>query len=807
MTPPVGQRPRTRAGRWRQLALVIVLSAATAVLLWVLNKHYPLRHWLFPRYACYFLCSGLWLAGCLASGHAALRWLLGRSLPLLEHLTVGFGLGVVLFQLLMFGLGMARLYGTALFVLLPLAMLAAGVRPLARDLSAAHQKLRAYSGPGMRITALDLLVFVFGALCLVAVYLPVMMPGNISYDAGWRHLAIAEQYAVYGGIRRYDEGWIFAGSPQFASLIYAWGFLLPASTLFDRVELCAHLEFVAFCWTTLVGITAVARKLVPGGHPLVLWVARFAFPGIFLYDSNLSAGTDHLSAVLAPPLLLLGLRAFRAIEPRIGLLLGLFMAAAVCSKETAALLFVPAAALTVALRFALDLLAPLRLLVAPRRRFAAALRCPLRKSALLGSITAGLCAIALSAPHWLKNLIWYGDPLYPNLHRYFSGHPWHQDAAYALRWGFLNTLYSPAQAPDLPWRALRTLLDFSFVPNDWWVMHRDVPVFGSLFTLLLGALPFLRGTRRIWFVVVWVHVAILAWYFGNPYERHLQAIVPWMAASVAATCVLLWRTRSLAVRAATVVLVAAQLIWGADMYFFPGARTPAKALSDFFAQSYQGKYEDRLAFETTPIAISAQLPRNAVLLLHDERLTLGFARKTVTDFYPEQYAIDYPRLTTPERVYAQLRQLGVTHLTFTDSAEGFVPLGGDIAFYEFAWSFTENRRPVSGHWLAAMPKRPPPPPATRKVAVLACGEEYQNGIYELADLKVPRFGPAEHAFPAPRAAADDEANWGSEVFAIAVDGDCKIELSSKLRSQFERVAVRSSLWGRSHEIWLRVRGN
>jgi hypothetical protein len=795
MTPAGAQSPRTRAARWREvgqaIVLLVVLSACTAVLLWVLNKHYPLRHWLFPRYATYFLCSGLWLASCLSAGYVALRWVLGRSLPLIEHLAVGFGLGVVLFQLLMFGFGMARLYGPALFVLLPLVMLAVGLLPLVRDLSAARRKLRAVGGPGVRITVPALLAFAFGTLCLVALYLPTMMPNNISYDAQWRHLAIAEQYVVHGGIRRYDEGWIFAGGPQFPSLIYTWGFLLPGSTLFDRVELCAHLEFVVFCWTTLVGITAIARRLVPGANPLVLWVARFTFPGIFLYDSSLSAGTDHLSAVLAPPLLLLGLRAFRGIEPRLGLLLGLFMGAAVCTKETAALLFVPAPALTVALRFALDLLAPLR-------------GRPLRTSALLGAVTAGVCTIVVSAAHWLKNIVWYGDPLYPNLYRYFSGHPWHQDAAYALKWGFLNTLYVPSQSGDVLTRVLTTLVNFSFVPNDWWVMHRDVPVFGSLFTLLIAPLPFLRGTRRIWFLVCWVHIAILVWYFGNPYERHLQTIVPWMAASVAATCVLLWRTRSIVVRTATVLLVATQLVWGADIYFFPGARTPAKMLTDFFEQSYQGKHKDRLAIKTDAVAVTKKLPRNAVLLLHDERLTLGFARKTVTDFYPEQYAINYPRLTTPDRVYATLRRLGVTHLTFTASAEGYIPLGGDIAFYEFAWLFAENRQHVSGRWLAAMPKKPPPPQPTRRVAVLGCNDEYENGIYELADLNVPRFGPAEHRYPRPRETAIDQKHLDRTVFAIAFDPACKVHLSGKVRARFDRVATRSPLWGRAHEIWLRM---
>jgi len=53
--------------------------------------------------------------------------------------------------------------------------------------------------------------------------------------------------------------------------------------------------------------------------------------------------------------------------------------------------------------------------------------------------------------------------------------------------------------PDLNWagikESLKVLLTYSFEPNDWTAFHGKVPVFGSLFTLLLFCLPFLRGGR------------------------------------------------------------------------------------------------------------------------------------------------------------------------------------------------------------------------------------------------------------------------------------------------------------------------
>src|SRR6185503_9015634 len=127
----------------------------------------------------------------------------------------------------------------------------------------------------------------YGLLCLVALYLPVMTPINSSFDSRWRHMMIAEQYAVHGGIRRFQEGWLFGASPQFTPLLYAWAFMAPASRLFDHAELCAHLEYVIFLVTTLTGLPALVRRLAPRANPWLAWTARFVFPGVMLYDSNL----------------------------------------------------------------------------------------------------------------------------------------------------------------------------------------------------------------------------------------------------------------------------------------------------------------------------------------------------------------------------------------------------------------------------------------------------------------------------------------------------------------------------------------
>src|SRR5262245_65003569 len=249
----------------------------------------------------------------------------------------------------------------------------------------------------------------FGLVCLVALYLPIMSPSNASFDARWRHLYIAEQYVVHGGIRPFREGWSLGASPHFTSLLYTWGFMFPGGLLFDHAELCAHIEYVVFLWTTFVGVPALVRRLVPGANPATVWAARFLFPGTFLYDSNLSVGADHIGALFAPPLLLVCLRMWRAPTARRGLLTGSMIAAAVCAKETTALLLSPFPIVLVALRFLLDVFGGLRGRGWQR---------------LLGPLIAGVTTLVLSSPHWLKNWIWHGDPLYPNLHARFHGRPW-----------------------------------------------------------------------------------------------------------------------------------------------------------------------------------------------------------------------------------------------------------------------------------------------------------------------------------------------------------------------------------------------
>ncbi|HKP57960.1 MAG TPA: hypothetical protein VJV78_14605 [Polyangiales bacterium] len=779
----------------RRVAIALGLLLATAILLHSVQRHYPLEKWLFWRYARYWGAALIWSLGCASLGHRLLRALLGRPLPFLEQLAVGQALGVFAFQLALYVLGMLQLYGHVTFYALPLLFLAAGGRPFFHSLRRGWLHFRA-PRPSLRLSPIAWLAILFGVTALIALYLPCMSPLNSSFDARWRHLYIAEQYALHGGIRRFDEGWALGARPQFTPLLYTWGFLYPAGVLFDRAEMCAHIEFVLFLSTTLAGVPALVRRLVPRANPATVWAARFLFPGTFLYDSNLSVGADHIGALFAPALLLVCLRFWRAPDAARGLLLGTLIAAAVCAKETTALLLAPFPILLVALRFFADLV---------RRRGRSWER-------LAGPVFAGLACVMLSGPHWLKNLHWYGDPLYPNLYAHLHDRPWVASAAYDFEYGFKTMLWAPTRDLHGLRQALQALVTFSFRPYAWWSMHRDVPVLGSLFTLFMIVLPFVRGARRIWLVAACVHFSVFVWFWVHHEERHLQALVPWMAATVAATATLIWRSSGAITRACLGLLIGAQAVWGADVYFYPTHSMtggPAlKAPMELLGQGYLGNFDRRLDYQLEQVLVGARTSAHSVLLVHEARELLGYGRKVVSDATGDQFSIDYSLLQTPDRIYQHLRSLNVTHVVWREgTSAGIAPLGADLAFFDFVLRHTTHRQNVGTANVAQLSSQAPPAPTDgRLVAVLGCGSDYPSGVYRLQDLKTPRFGPAKGSYPKPREDIGSDWPWRDRVFAVAIDPLCpQSPLSPVLFTHFERMARRDERWGRPHDLWVRRR--
>jgi hypothetical protein len=738
---------------WRVVGLTLALGVALTLLVSTMQRHYPLQHWLILRYALYWLASLLFVGSTAVFGSAMLRWIWGGVLPIREHWAMALPLGLIGYFLSCFLVGVTGLLGTWFFFAAPVAMLAIGALPTFRYTRRLRRGLsRARRIPAERkVFPLTRFLWALGVGALALIYFSILHPDNTGYDARWYHLVLAEHYASAGAVERFPEGWVMGTYPQLGSLVYTWAFLAPGARLFDRVELSAHLEFVIFVWRVLSLPVLVQRLLPRGGRAPASWAAHFLFPGVFLYDSSLLIGADHLLGLFAVPIFLMLLRAWPALSSRPMLLLGAMLAGAFLVKYTSVLLLA-FPALAVALRL-------LWLLVRPGLGRS-------RSGALVGSAWLAGSGLLLTAPHWLKNWFWYGDPLYPQLHTRLSLRPWmaeanipyHHDIAVAWHatrdWaGILDTL--------------RVTATFAFEHHDWPDLHGRAPVFGFLFTLTALCLPFLGKAWRLWALYFAGHLGVVAFCTVSWQDRYLQALVPWMASATAASLILAFRTHWLT-RILAVALVTLQVAWGSDVYFYTThrmAHSPLQASIRLINTGREGNHRERFRVFSPLSDVAKGLPKSARPLIHESRQTLGLGRPRVHDRAGTQGALYYSSMRSPRALQSRLLDFRVTHLVWT-SPEGIDTLASDLVFLDFATNHTKRAKTVGPFQVAELSRTPvSATPFGKTVGVFDCSNTYEPGVYQLSDLTVSPFDPAR-PYPKPRKDAASEP-----VTAIAARAD------------------------------------
>lgn len=730
--------------RGRLVVLASLLIGAGAYFLTLVDQHYAIREWLFWIYGKCWCAALFFCFACVSAGNACLVWVLRRTLPLVEHFVASFAVGAFVFFLAEFLIGLAGGLRPPLFFLLPLGLIGIGLRPGLRVVRRARRHLRAARKKRARDWSLpELLLTAAGVVALLLMYAPILTPDNVAYDARWYHIPLAEHYVAQGAIRRLPEGWFFGAYPHLASLYYAWAMLLPQSRYFDKVELMAHLELVFFL-VTLAGVPALVRVLMPRVRAHHSWLSMFLFPEIFNYDSALHTGADHVAALWSIPVLTFLVRGLRARSARLLGFFALMAAAALNTKFTAVIIVV------------LPVLGALgvcsfRLCAGPSSKDrATAFRC------LAACAVVGLVA---TAPFWLKNWIWYGDPVYPKLVEVFPANPATPD----YRVPFENWFYSPEFRPPHSWEGVKAgllaMVTFSFVPNDFSTFHKSSPLFGSLFTLLLVCVPFLGLKKRVWFTIAAVHAGVFVWYEIHHFDRYLQAILPWMAATVTVCIVAIWRMHW-ALRAPLAALVAVQVVWGSDAPFLGNHAMCASALKktiELIEAGPRGRGEKRFRNFESSYAVSRVLPADAKVLVHEQHIHWGLQRASVSDWQGSQGGISYVRTGSLAGVYDLLKGMGVTHLAWkTGTSGGFDTLGSDLLFFRFAKFIAVSSRVVSDQTVARLPRsRPVDDTAESRVAMFDCDGHYSTGIYRLTRLVKSDYDP-DHKYPPPDVSLPDD---------------------------------------------------
>ncbi|HEY8923681.1 MAG TPA: hypothetical protein VIU64_04820, partial [Polyangia bacterium] len=731
-----------RLGGGRRAAVGASLLGGTAVFLAVAHHHYPIQSWLLWPYLRFAAVAILLVAACGSVGHLALVRGLRMSPPLRERFFMSFALGLAIFAWGLCALGHLHLYGAAVAWAWPLACGGAGA-PLAWSFARRLRRhTRRLARP--RLTALGAGVLGFGALGLVLIYAGIMSAAVAGYDARWYHLALAEHYVAAGGITRFPEGFFGGAWPHLASWLYTWAFLAADTMgggLFARIEQSLHVELAIFV-ATLAGLPVLVRSMLGGRRVPAAWVAVLLFPGIFLYDSSLNGTADHVLALWALALLIAGRRAWRAFEPRACLLFAVMAAAAASTKYQAVdVLAFPAAAFVAA---AVGALARRR--ASPRR-------------VVVAVMVAAAASVLLWSPHWLKNLVWYGDPLYPFLRGAFADRPW-QPGALA---GFAGETWRPSG----PWltelgRSLWVLLSFSFVPHDWSRFHGAVPVFGALFTLALPPMALLPGLRRAWPVAAAALGGVWIWYFTYHQDRYLQALVPWMAAVVAAVSVRAWETRDRVVRGGVALAIAAQVVWGADVPFLPTHavlwRAPVQAAAELMSTGHRRDWAARTATASDLEPLGPLFPADARVLVHESEPRLGTGTQVVTDARGAQGGIDYAAWRSPARIARELRAMGVTHLVWQPRPERpreEQRLSNELAFSIFVARAAPDARPVGGTWAAAPLEEGALPEREPSIGLVRCSSGVRRAVAVSWDAVDRVIGePVPTAAPPPAVPPD-----------------------------------------------------
>lgn len=787
------QRPRLALGLsvLRTALLVVSLLLGCYLLVQGVDRFYALKSWLVWRYLGYWAGALFFAVSCQLGG-LPLVDRLGRDFRWSERVLLAQAGGTVLFFLGMFLLGMFGLFHRAVFFIWPILLIAFGARRAFRQFRRLRRLRRVvYRMPRVALSWPKLGAIALGLVALVIVYSQIIHPAQVSYDARWYHLSVAEQYASTGRILRYADRNYVMLYPQLASILYTWAFLSPATELFDKVGFCAHIVFFQFIGI-LAGVALLVRRLIPRAS-LTAWGAVFLFPGLFLYDSGLHLGADHAAAFFAVPLALTALIAFKKWTTHSWLLFGAMVAGGALTKYSVVCLFaLPTLALGV--RGIFGLFRP-----AGRRRV----------DWLVPPAWGLATVLVLSAPHWAKNWVFYGNPVFPYAAGIFEHAPW---ADYNRRmYEVFTSTFEWAPHGTLTQRlneTIRAVPFFAFEVHDWPAFHRNVPVFGFLFSLSGLALPFVRGrTRRLWVGFLACYVGLFLWYWGMHQDRYLQVLLPWMAAVTAGVLALAWRSSAWA-KLPVAALIGLQLAWGADVPFIPGhamlGRPPTSAAIELASTGFRQQIQGRLdVFEPYASVGKALDPRTDRVLLHDHHMNLGFRAMTLEDDAHTTGYFDYGGQPSFAAVERMMRAVGVTHIVWVPrQSQGWAGYAGDLVFFDFLRSHIGEARTFGSFNMARLTSGQDLDLRGAKVAYFGCQGPYTKGVYSLSSMNFPDMLLTDGSiFPKPELPISDPAQLEGQLHAVryvVFDPSCGGKAPRALK-KFQLLANRSTvqLWARA----------
>jgi hypothetical protein len=779
----------------RNVAVLLVCAAGLAGLARVLDRHYALSDWLIWRVLAIGAYALLFNASCVAGGAAVLGLIFRRrQLPALDWLLQSMAVGVTAFVLCLYAAGAFCSFKPWMAIAIPMLLLAAGFRAAPRLASG----LTAFYKATPRLSLLGgvaaFLAVGWGAASLAFLYLEALDVSAINFDAQWYHFPVAQDYARTGCIVAFP-GDNHRAFPHLTSMLHTWALLVPGlEPLPLHWMLSLHLEYSIVIWR-IVGVAAGMSWMLEGARVRGLWVVFFLFPSVFIYDQSIGGSADHFLGFFAMPIALAAARTLRAFEWRWAVVLGVVMGGHLLTKYQA--VYVLAGATVVcASRWLYLCVRHVALL-----RDKAAVRKRRLRRLLYGAGAAALTAILVSSPHFVKNAIFYKNPVYPFAQSVFTAStPKHEPRIY-------KEVRPPSPFP-VKYSGLRRqlwtaelLIDYSFTTRNRDFTARR-PYMGSLFSLLLPCILFVQRRRRVWPILAIAIGAFWTWANLGPNDRYMLGFYDMFIACAGALAVLVWRLGWIA-RAGLVPLVALQLFWGGDAMLFYGAKQLKYALNLIDAGYAGKKDEQRFGAGRKQQQITAATPSDAVILARNYKGLLGLDRTVLMDIRQTQDYINYSRLRDARELWRYYQERGVTHLLYPDGDRRPVRWNNTLLFAELFHHHATDVRRFGNLVLGKMPTAPPAA-STPYLVLTRRLIGYPDGVYRIEQLDIDERSPASSypkLRPEPPYTEEDATELLGQVDAVAV-GNAQFQgpAAQALKTNFDRVERFNG-----YEVYLRRR--
>ncbi|MBC8072581.1 MAG: hypothetical protein IAG13_29940, partial [Deltaproteobacteria bacterium] len=721
----------------------------------------------------------LFTVSCVGVGHLLLRRVFRvGELLLAETWLSSMAVGMACFVVAIYAAGAVGAFHPALSLLLPAACIGASYRDIKSLAVRTFLDLTAPSEQTRVVALIRKAATIWAFIGLGVIYLIALTPDTISLDSAWYHLPVAHDYVRAGRLIPFPSEYNRA-FPQMNSIVYTWAFLLPGITHPLDWMLALHIDYSMIIWKA-IGVAAGVEYLLGDRRVRGIWTGFFLFPMVFTFANAVTAGPEHISGFWAIPLFLATARMLKDFSLRWAALLGVISGGAILSRYQSVYMIAACGSM---------IMARWGWLLYQRGRGRPTV--DLRRLWQGPLLVIGL-GLLVSSPHFIKNIVFYGDPVYPFMMSVLPGsHPSHPEAVSF----FKSTLGDPGNRPKFHGferisAAFRIFFTFSFQPHHV-VVKQDWPIFGSLFTLLMPCVAFIRSPGRILLGIYCCFVVIAVWCNLYLQTRYLNTASTIFAATGLALMVRVWELGRSS-RVALSLLVMFQVIWQGDAATYSGDE-PITSSIKLIRSGWAGELEPeaRYPYWRGFAGITAATPEDAQILVRGPRTILGLDRFCHRDVQSQQGNFYYAPLRNSAELWQHYRERGITHLVHKRNSGYAGTLQSAVLYADLV---TRQAMPVQsfGAWqLVELSPTPPIAPEDFVVAVIGVRSGYPDGVFDVRDLtlrgKLDRRRP-DSAKPTKLAKTkQDVVRLAKDAHVLVVGPDApKKELKVTIDSGFTR---------------------